>query len=200
MTVFERKQEISVLLALPGVLATLAIAPWVIRFFYTGKFDQAVEILYWQLPGVFLQVNSWPMGFILLAKGRAGAFFWTDLAAYTLYVALAWVGLRWVGLPGTGMAFLGLYLFHWVVIFAVSRKISGFSLSTDNIRLFLFGVVALALTFWARMKMPEPWSTITGGLVALFASLYCFRLIIRLIGVPKIEPYLRKFRMSFLMR
>ena len=62
--------EISILLALPGVLATLALAPWVIQMFYSSKFDKAAEILCWQVAGTFLQVNSWPMGFIILAKGR----------------------------------------------------------------------------------------------------------------------------------
>ena len=121
--------EISILLALPGVLATLALAPWVIQLFYSSKFDKAAEILCWQVAGTFLQVNSWPMGFILLAKGRAAALFWTDLASYSVYVALGWVGLKLFGLPGTGMAFLGLYAFHWCVVYAVVRRISGFALS-----------------------------------------------------------------------
>ena len=103
--------EISILLALPGVLATLALAPWVIQLFYSSKFDKAAEILCWQVTGTFLQVNSWPIGFILVAKGRAAAFFWTDFASYSVYVALGWVGLKLFGLPGTGMAFLGLYAF-----------------------------------------------------------------------------------------
>ncbi len=79
-----------------------------IQLFYSNKFDKAAEILCWQVSGTFLQVNSWPMGFIVLAKGRAAALFWTDFASYSVYVALGWVGLKLFGLPGTGMAFLGL--------------------------------------------------------------------------------------------
>ena len=114
--------EISILLALPGVLATLAFAPWVIHFFYSSKFDVAGQILCWQVAGMFLRVLSWPMGFIVLAKGRAAVLFWTDLAAYSTYVALGWFGLKLFGLPGTGMAFLGLYIFHWCMIFAIVRQ------------------------------------------------------------------------------
>ena len=127
--------EISILLALPGVLATLAFAPWVIHFFYSSKFDIAGQILCWQVAGMFLRVLSWPMGFIVLAKGRAAVLFWTDLAAYSVYVALGWFGLKLFGLPGTGMAFLGLYIFHWCMIFAVVRRMSGFSWSSANLRL-----------------------------------------------------------------
>jgi enterobacterial common antigen flippase len=193
------QSEISILLALPGVLATLAIAPWVVRFFYTDQFAQAAEILSWQVCGVFLQVNSWPIGYILLAKARATAFFCTDLAAYGVYVVLAWLGLKWFGLPGLGMAFLGLYLFHWVMIFSVANRVSGFALSANNIRLSLGGVAAVALTLWARLSLPEPWSTTIGGLFTFLAGLYCVRMLIRLVGIEKISPYLRRLRMSFLV-
>ena len=134
--------EISILLALPGVLATLALSPWVIQFFYSGKFHIAGEILCWQVAGMFLRVLSWPMGFIVVAKGRAAVLFWTDLAAYSVYVALGWFGLRFFGLPGTGMAFLGLYIFHCCMIFIIVRRMTGFSWSPANVRLSLIGVVA----------------------------------------------------------
>jgi enterobacterial common antigen flippase len=41
------------------------------------------------------------------------------------------------GLPGTGMAYLGLYAFHWCVVYVIIRRMSGFSLSPVNIRLSL---------------------------------------------------------------
>jgi enterobacterial common antigen flippase len=192
--------EISILLALPGVLATLALAPWVIQLFYSNKFDKAAEILCWQVTGTFLQVNSWPMGFILLAKGRAAALFWTDLASYSVYVVLGWVGLKLFGLPGTGMAFLGLYAFHWVVVFAIVRRISGFALSPTNVRLSLLGVATVAVTLVTRLTLPEPWATGIGCLLALATGLYTTRTLVQLVGVDKISGYLRKLGLSFLAR
>ena len=189
--------EISILLALPGVLATLALAPWVIQFFYSSKFHIAGEILCWQVAGMFLRVLSWPMGFIVLAKGRAAVFFWTDLAAYSVYVALGWFGLKLFGLPGTGMAFLGLYIFHWCMIFAVVRRICGFSWSPTNIRLSLLGVITAAITLWVRLKLPEPWATIIGCSLALVTGLYCLRTLVLLVGVEEINKYTRKIGLSF---
>jgi enterobacterial common antigen flippase len=184
--------EISILLALPGVLATLAFAPWVIQIFYSSKFDKAAVILCWQVAGTFLQVNSWPMGFILLAKGRAAAFFWTDLISYLVYIALAWVGLRIFGLVGTGIAYLGLYAFHWCIIYIAVRRISGFALSTSNMRLSLLGATTAAIALWARLRLPEPWATAIGCSFALVAGIYTMRTLIRLIGLEKIDRHLRK--------
>ena len=192
--------EISILLALPGVLATLALAPWVIQIFYSSKFDKAAEILCWQVAGTFLQVNSWPMGFIVLAKGRAAAFFWTDLASYSVYVALGWLGLRVFGLPGTGMAYLGLYAFHWCVIYAVVRRMSGFALSPANIRLSLLGVTTVAITLSARLTLPELWAAIIGCTLALATGIYTMRTLIRLVGMDKINRQMRRVGLSFLVR
>ena len=189
--------EISILLALPGVLATLALAPWVIQLFYSSKFDKAAEILCWQVAGTFLQVNSWPIGFILVAKGRAAAFFWTDLASYSVYVVLGWVGLKLFGLPGIGMAFLGLYAFHWCIVYAVARRISGFASSPTNIRHTLLGVTTVAIALSTRLTLPEPWATTIGCALALATGLYSMRTLIRLVGTEKINRYLRRIGMAF---
>lgn len=194
------QSEISILLALPGVLATLALAPWVIQIFYSNKFDKAAEILCWQVAGTFLQVNSWPIGFIIVAKGRAAAFFWTDLASYSLYVALGWLGLKVFGLPGAGMAFLGLYVFHWCVVYIIVRRMSGFALSPINVRLSLLGLMTVAVTLWTRLTFPEPWATSIGCALALGTGFYTMRALIRLVGTEKINRSLRRIGLSFLTR
>jgi len=191
--------EISILLALPGVLATLALAPWVIQIFYSSKFDQAATILCWQVTGTFLQVNSWPMGFIVLAKGRAAALFLTDLASYLVYVALGWLGLRLFGLPGTGIAYLGLYAFHWCVVYAVVRRMSGFALSPANVRLCLLGVSTVAITLSTRLLLAEPWATIIGCALALGTGVYTMRTLILLVGMDKIDRQMRRLGLSFLL-
>lgn len=66
---------VGLLLAGPGVIATLTFAPIVIALFYTAKFSAAVGILRWICLGATLQVITWPMGFIIIAKGRQNLFF-----------------------------------------------------------------------------------------------------------------------------
>ena len=192
--------EISILLALPGVLATLGLAPWVIQIFYSSKFDQAATILCWQVTGTFLQVNSWPMGFIIVAKGRAAAFFWTDLVSYSFYMLLAWVALKLFGLPGIGMAYLGLYIFHWCVVYVIVRRMSGFSLSPVNIRLSLLGAITVAIALFSRLKLGDPWATVIGCLLAFLTGIYSMRTLTQLVGKEKIERYLQKVGLSFFAR
>src|SRR5690606_24423183 len=59
--------RVSILLAGPGLLATLALSPWVMAVFYSTQFADAVPLLRWFCLGMLLRVIAWPMGFIVLA-------------------------------------------------------------------------------------------------------------------------------------
>lgn len=181
--------EISLLLALPGILVSLALAPWIVQLFYTRQFSAAATILAWQLAGMLLRVVSWPMGFIMLAKGRGALLVATDLAAYSTYIGLAWVGLWLFGLPGAGMAFLGLYLFHSVLTFAVARRLSGFRWTAGNLRLIALAVACAALALALRLLLPDPWATAASSLLAAGIATYCVRALGRLVGLPEIRRY-----------
>ena len=85
---------ISLLLAGPGVLATLTFAPVVIALFYSAKFTAAVGILRWICLGMTLRVITWPMGFIIVAKGEKKLFFLTELAWTVVNVGLSWICVR----------------------------------------------------------------------------------------------------------
>ena len=54
--------HISLLLAGPGVLATLVFTPFITTLFYSSDFHAAVEVLRWICLGTALRVITWPMG------------------------------------------------------------------------------------------------------------------------------------------
>src|SRR5205823_11716955 len=111
--------EMSLLLAAPGILGTLTFTPLVIQALASAKFGPAIEILRWICLGMMLRVASWPMGFILLAKGARRLFFWSELITGIVSLALVWLGVRYCGLNGTGMAFFGTYIFYWFIVYAI---------------------------------------------------------------------------------
>ena len=59
------------------------------------------------------------------------------------------MGLKLFRLPGVGMAFLGLYVFHWCLLYTVVRKVSGFAWSAGNTRLSLLGITTALLALGA---------------------------------------------------
>ena len=97
--------HVSLLLAGPGVVATLVFSPLVISLFYSSEFHEAVGILRWICLGMALRVIIWPIGFIILAKGAQKLFFWSEFAWAATYLSLAWICVRAFGPDGAGFAF-----------------------------------------------------------------------------------------------
>ncbi len=191
--------EVSFLLALPGILATVVLAPWVISVMYSSRFAIAADILMWQMAGMFLRLAAWPIGFILMAKGRGVAFVCADAVAWTIYIGLAWVGLRMFGLPGVGMAFLGCYVVYTVLIFVLVRGVSGFSWSPASRRLLALGLASISIAFGVRHWLAEPWATIVGtGLVAL-VGFYCVREIVQIPGMERLHRRLPPWALRLAM-
>jgi antigen flippase len=103
--------EIGILLALPGLLATLAFGPWILELFYSKKFLPAAELMPWFILGVFGRVVSWPLGFIQLAKGASRVFMLTETTTIALWLVwfLCWcLLLVWLG---AAYAFALVYVF-----------------------------------------------------------------------------------------
>ncbi len=134
---FNEQAEISILLSLPGLAAMMVFAPLVIRVFYTESFMAAVPILRWSILGVLGRVFSWPLGFIILAKGKGQLYFLTELFACVLLVgATYYFALIW-GLIGTGIAFLTLYVFYTALMLIVVRRVAGTNWTYRTLKLVL---------------------------------------------------------------
>jgi antigen flippase len=198
--IVNEQAEISLLLALPGILATLALAPWVIRIFYSESFVIAADILAWQMGGMLLRVMSWPVGFMVMAKGRGGVFIWTEVAAFSVYLALAWAGLKWFGLPGIGMAFFGMYIFYVVMMYGVGRSLSGLRWRPEYLRYAAISLLVGLLVLWMRLRWPEPWATLVPCVFVAIASLHSLRGLIQIVGPDGIEKVLGKLRLGWVLQ
>lgn len=178
--------EVSLLLAAPGILATLTFAPYVIELFYSPRFAPAMDILRWQILGILLRVSCWPLGFVLMAKGRGKLFFCTELSCNIVHIGLVLILLDYFGLPGTGMAFFGLYGFCWVLIFIVVRRLSGFRWSASNLRFGALTTMAVTAVYLCLYLLPTIWSTLIGTLITLAIGVYFLNALRVAVGPRKI--------------
>ena len=189
--------QISLLLAGPGVIATLTFAPLVMGIFYSAEFRAAVGLLRWICLGMTLRVVAWPMGFILIARGAQQIFFWTELAAAVVHVGLAWLLVARFGLNGAGAAFLGLYVWHGCLIYATVRRLSGFRWSAANLTLGLVFLPLTALVFCGFYLFPA-WPATIVGIVATFASAgYSVHTLVRLLPSASLPYAVRSWLLRF---
>jgi PST family polysaccharide transporter len=180
------------LLAGPGVLATLTFAPLVITLFYSTKFAPAVALLRWICLGMTLQVMTWPMGFIILAKSKQAVFFCSELAWTVVHIGLAWICIGTAGLNGAGMAFFGSYVFHALMIYPIVRCLSGFRWSPANRRTSVFFLSMIAAVFCSFYALPVVAATCIGAIAALIGSAYSMRTLVRLLPWDRIPLPLQR--------
>jgi antigen flippase len=187
---------VGLLIAAPGVLATLTLAPLVIRLLYSANFMPAVVVLRWICLGAMLQVITWPMGFIVVAKGRQNLFFLSELAWTVFAVLVAWLCLQRYGLEGAGIAFFGSYVFHGFLAYSIARSLTGFRLSTETKRQGLVFLLLIGLVFAGFRVMPLSWAEGLGVLVALASCLYVSRVLLRLVHADQLPAPIRRWLLA----
>jgi antigen flippase len=174
--------EIGILMALPGLLGTLAFAPLIMVFFYTTQFLGAAELLPWMVLGVFGRVLSWPMGFILLAKGASR---WV-LVVETVFAAFQTALLFWMvdrhGLVGAAQAFAGAYALHILIMLWVARAVIGFTWSSGVKRLVVISSACICAGLIGRLVMTDGAAIVAGGLVTLTGSVISLRGLVERLG------------------
>jgi PST family polysaccharide transporter len=189
--------QVSLLLAGPGVIATLTFAPIVIALFYSAKFVGAMEILRWFCLGMALRVITWPLGYILVAKGERNLFIGVDLAWTVINVGLSWIFLRYFGLNGAGIAFFGSYVFHGLIIYPIVRHVSDFRWSATNIQTSLVIFSSIALVFLSSYLLPYLLATIIGALALVLSTVYSIRVLLNLVSMDRIPRPVLRWLMRF---
>jgi antigen flippase len=189
--------RVGLLLAGPGVIATLTFAPLVIALFYSTKFGHAVEVLRWICLGATLQVVTWPMGFIIVAKGKQAIFFYSELAWTIVSLGLAWMCVSSFGLKGAGIAFFGSYVFHGFLTYPIVRRLSGFRWSISNGQTGLLFFSLIAVVFGGFYVLPLLPATSIGILAVVISGVHSIRTLAKLVSVERIPHPLRRLLAGF---
>jgi PST family polysaccharide transporter len=174
--------EIGILLAAPGLLLIMALAPMILLVFYTKEFLPAADLLQWFLIGCMGRVISWPLGFVLIAQGRGRLFAITESLAQVLHMILIWLGLLWLGLQGTALAFALLYVLYTVMIRVVVGRLIHFSWSGSVIGLTTLCLAASAVIFLFGELPDSNVGIALGSITALVMGVLCSRALFRRLG------------------
>jgi len=192
--------HVSLLLAGPGVLATLTLAPLVTTLCYSASFSPAVETLRWICLGMTLRVATWPMGFIVVARGDQRFFMLIDLAWAVVNVGAAWFLVVSFGHRGAGIAFFLSYAFHGLILYPIVRRKSGFRWSRETLAAGAIYLGSVSFVFIAFQALPASAALVVGLLATLAATLYSVRTLLQLaapdrlpVALQRILPHLRRY-------
>lgn len=183
--------HVSLLLAGPGIAATLGGSAILLMLFYTSDFLAAAATLHWICFGMALRVITWPIGYIIVAQGRQTIFFLTELTWAVVNVLLSWFCVSRFGLVGVGIAFFLSYVFHCLMIFPIVHHLTGFRWTRTNAQLGM-GYLALTAGILAIVEWLTPWQAFALGAVMFIVSgLYAVRTLAGLFAPDRLPSPLR---------
>jgi antigen flippase len=121
--------EMGILMALPGLLAAVALAPLLLFVFYSREFLEGAVLLPWLLLGVLGQLIGWPLAMLQTAKSATRYIYLTRTHGAVLLLCLTLVLIPTQGLVGAAYAFA---LYAWIqngLLYVLSCKLCSFAFS-----------------------------------------------------------------------
>jgi len=184
--------RVGILLGGPGVIATLTFAPVVIALLYSARFGGSVPVLRWICLGAMLQVITWPMGFIIVAKGKQNQFIFSEVAWAIASLGLTWLCVDRFGINGAGIAFFLSYVFHGVLVYMIARSLSDFRWSSENVRDGLLFLSIMAILFLMLFFTSQLAAIIFGVVSVVFTTMYSIRSLLKSVYVDVSSNRLRQ--------
>jgi PST family polysaccharide transporter len=191
-----QQTEIGIILALPALLLTLALAPWILVVFYNREFLAGSHLLPWLVLGVFLQVVSWPLGFIQMAKGQSRRYIVSQTLFNICHLALVVLLMERHGLVGVGIALPAVYAVYTSCMLVYCRIDNGFLWSRGVTGLLSLSALAILISHSVSLVadgLPAVLGRVAVGLIAGYFSLRA--LARRLPESHRLRQLLSRFRL-----
>lgn len=152
---------IVLVIASPMIVGLLLFSDFALSALYSTKFISASAILQWQALGTFFKVLSWPMAFILLAKGKGILFLLTEVSYYFIYLLSAYLLYPYYGLDATGIGFLVAYIVYLPMIFFIVRYLSDFGWNKAVWKMMVINLVIILGAFYTTVYSSKHTVTLT---------------------------------------
>jgi len=137
-----QQHRLVMLLGVPMILGTLALAPYLVLLVYSPQFLPTVDVLEWQLIGDLFKFSSFTLGFVILARNRSGTFFLAESSFGIATLVFSWLGMRWFGIAGLGIGYLAAYMVLYLVNWIIVRGDINLVWTSENKRMMLLALLA----------------------------------------------------------
>jgi O-antigen/teichoic acid export membrane protein len=173
--------ELAILLSAPALLFMLGAGPWVVSILYSSAFNEASEILGWQILGDALRLVSWPIGFVLLATGDGNKFLIAETVGYGTFVLSTWILLPYIGVAASGIGFLLLYIAYLPTVYCFASKSIGFKWTRKNLT-YAVSLLFVCIFVKTAMFYNPLFGSAIGLAFSLASAVYAF------LQLTKIKP------------
>jgi len=178
-----QQTQLCLLLATPGLVATVVLAPVLIPLLYSGQFTESITVLRWLCLGVLLHFATWPMLYLLIANNMRRAYLRFELGATVYSLGTFWLLTVNGGLVGAAIAYPVLYIYRYPVMIHLARRAIDFRWSCETKKIILKSLGAFTLTLLVVSILPQLWAAIVGTALLVLLGYDSYRNISARVGV-----------------
>lgn len=191
--VINEQMEIGVLLAVPGLLGTLAFPQWLVWVLYSAKFAPAGDVLMWMVLGVLGRVVSFPMAFVQVALGSGRWYMATEAFFAAVLVGLVtWLVPKY-GVIGAAYAFAVTYFIYTLGMGWLAHRLINFTFSGGVSRLLVIACVMVGFGLGMHYVLVGPYKIAGGTLLVIIGGMWSLNgLIARLGSSHRVSVMVRK--------
>lgn len=151
----DKQTYIVMLIVTPIIMGMLIFGKYVLRILYSGEFLVAQALLNWQLLGTFLKVASWPMAFILLAKGKGRLYIFSEISFFAIYYLATYFLFPKYELNAAGIGYLAAYGYYTLLIVFLAKKLIGYTWNRLNLIVLFTSSIFVGTSFFIYLYSKE---------------------------------------------
>jgi O-antigen/teichoic acid export membrane protein len=187
-----QQAEVALLILAPILTFFLIFINWVVILFYSSRFLTIDTMIHWAALGIFFKAASWPIAYLIIAKGNSKLFFYNELIVNLYMLGLNIIGYQLKGLEGLGISFFVGYLIYLIQVFIIVNRKYTFVFQKTFYEIFGIQFFLGILCFVSSKLLNPPYNYIVGSLIILISSYYSLRELNKRLGL--ISLILEKFR------
>jgi antigen flippase len=191
--------EVALLLGGPVIVGMLTFTPLVTSVLYAPAFASSNVVLRWQVIGTLFKVISWPMSFIILAKGYGLIYFFSEFVWYLLYITGIFLSIKSIGLVSTGVSFAAAYFIYIFIVYFIAVRMINFALYVKNVAMIVIMSICVFLIFFLSYISTNI-SYFAGGILTVMFSIYSMEELNRIAGQHSIVGIVKIIRNKLLRR
>lgn len=169
--IINEQTQIGIFLSLPGVLTTYLFANILIVIAYSPSFLGATFLVQVFLLGVFARVISWPLGYVVLARGEAFLFFTIELILTSIQLLIVHLFLEYFGLYIVAWAFVATSILNIVIEYKIASIRIGFKYSQKSMKVMIIAFFSLLFTIIVTYQLRDNISFYLLGFLIVFISI-----------------------------
>lgn len=170
--IMNQQGEVGFLLLGPLMVLCVVFIPIVVRILFSDAFLAVNDYIIWCAVGVILQMASWAISYVFIAKAESKLFAINELSVGIYGLVLNLVGYYYGGLTGMGISFAVKYLIYFIQVYCIAKKLYGFSLTNSFVQLFLTQLFTVLIGVAIVLLLPTLQRFVFGTILAIFAVGY----------------------------